>query len=92
MPLLIVALFYFYTFLLGHHVLAFDMAIFVIAVAAGQIVGYRLFTGDERSPMANMLAPILLVAMAVLFMVFTFWPPQADLFQDGPTGMYGIIG
>lgn len=92
MPVLIVALFYFYTFLLGHHVLFLDMAIFVIAVAAGQMVSYRLLTGDERSPLANALAPILLVAMAVLFCVFTFWPPEVGLFRDGPSGMYGIIG
>ncbi len=92
MPVLIVALFYFYTFLLGYHIPAVDIAIFIAVVGTGQYVSYRLFTGDERSPLASMLAPILLVAMAVLFLVFTFWPPQAELFRDGPTGMYGIIG
>jgi len=92
MPVLIVALHYFYLFLLGEHVLFLDITIFVLAVFAGQYASYRLFTGDERSPLANMLAPALLVAMAVLFVVFTFTTPEAGIFRDGPTGTYGIPG
>jgi len=91
MPLLIVALFYFYVFLIGHHVFYIDIAIFVVAVLAGQYVSYRLMTGDERSPAANLIAPFLLVALAVLFIVFTFAPPHVELFRDGPTGTYGVL-
>jgi len=91
MPLLITALHYFYVFLLGHHVFYIDIAIFVVAVLAGQYVGYRLMTGDERSPAANLIAPVLLVALAVLFIVFSFAPPHVGLFRDGPTGAYGIL-
>jgi len=90
MPVLIVALFYFYVFLLGEHVLFLDITIFVLAVFAGQYVSYRLFTGDERSPLANLVAPAIIVALAVLFVVFTFFPPEATIFRDGPTGTYGI--
>ena len=90
MPVLIVALYYFYVFLLGEHVLFLDITIFVLAVAFGQYVSYRLFTGDERSPLANLLAPALLVIIAVLFVAFTFFPPEAGLFRDGVTGMYGM--
>ncbi|MBN1152849.1 MAG: hypothetical protein JXA58_06525 [Dehalococcoidia bacterium] len=90
MPLAIVALFYFYTFLLGHHVLYLDMAIFVIAVAFGQYVSYRLFVGDECSSTVNLLAPALMVLMAVLFVVFTFFTPEIGLFRDGVTGTYGL--
>lgn len=91
MPLLIVALYYFYVFLLGEHVFFLDIAIFVVAVLAGQYLSYRLMTGDERSPTANLIAPALLIALAVLFVVFTFAPPYVGLFRDGPTGTYGIV-
>lgn len=89
MPVTIVTLFYFYTFLLGEQVLFLNVTIFVLAVFCGQLVSYRLLTGDERSPLANLLAPALLVALAALFIAFTFFPPELGLFRDGPTGTYG---
>ncbi len=89
MPLIIIALHYFYVFLLGEHVLFLDITIFVLAVFTGQFVSYSLFTGDERSPLANMLAPVFLIVLAVLFVVFTFSPPEAGLFRDlsGASGL-----
>ena len=30
-----------------------------------------------------------LIALAALFMVFTFAPPRVELFRDPPTGTYG---
>jgi hypothetical protein len=90
MPLLIVTLFYFYMFLLGRHVLFLDITIFVLAVLTGQYVSYRLLTGDERRPGINMLAPAVIVVLAVAFIVFTFVPPRAGLFLDTATQTYGI--
>lgn len=86
MPLLIVGLFYGYTALLGEHVLFLDITVFVLAVLTGQYLSYRLLTGDERNPVLNLIAPVALVALAALFVIFTFSPPQAGLFQDGITG------
>lgn len=92
MPLTIVVLFYFYTFLLGDHVLFLDAAIFIVAVLFGQYVSHKLLTGDERSPLLNIAAPVLVVALATLFIVFTFFPPEVGLFRDGITNAYGIPG
>jgi len=92
MPLVIVVLFYGYTFVLGHHLFSFDIAIFIIAVGAGQYVSYRIMTADERSPYLNRIAPLLIIALAVLFIVFTFLPPEVGLFRDGATGAVGIPG
>jgi len=90
MPLVIVSLFYFYMFLLGVNVFFLNIAIFVIAVLFGQYVSYRLLTGDERSPVASMLAPVIFVVLALLFIVFTFYPPSVGLFLDPVTQTYGI--
>ncbi len=65
-------------------------SIFVLAVFAGQYVSYRLLTGDGRSPLLNVAAPAVLILLGVLFLVFTFFPPEVGLFRDGPTGTYGI--
>ena len=90
MPLTVVALFYFYTFLLGESVFFLNITIFILGAFAGQFVSYRLFTGDERSPMVNLLAPAVLAIMAVLFITFTFATPEAGLFRDASTGTYGL--
>lgn len=86
----IALLYYAYTAVLGHHLLALDGAVFAISVAAGHYLSYRMMTGDERSPYANRVTPILLIIVAVLFVVFTFMPPHVAPFMDGPTGAYGI--
>jgi len=65
---------------------------FIIALGAGQYVSYRIMTADERSPYLNRIAPLLIIALAVLFIVFTFLPPEAGLFRDGATGAVGIPG
>ena len=92
MPLLIVVLFYGYTFLLGDNALFLDITIFVVAVCAGQYVSYRLLKGDERSPSLNLVAPAIIVVLAVLFIVFTFSTPHVGLFEDSLTQTYGIVG
>lgn len=90
MPLIIIGLFYGYTGILGENVLFLDITIFVVAVVAGQYVSFRLLTGDERSPALNLIAPIAIIVLAILFIVFTFSPPQATLFQDSITGRFGM--
>lgn len=90
MTFAILALYYAYTAILGCNLLAADGTIFVIAIAGGHVLSYRLLTGDERSPYANRVAPASLVLAALLFIVFTFFPPHLAPFMDGPTGTYGI--
>jgi hypothetical protein len=92
MPLSIFLLYYFYTFLLGENVQSLNITIFVLAVLFGQYVSYRLLTGDERSRLLTTAAPVLIVALAVLFIVFTFFPPEVGLFRDGITHAYGMPG
>jgi len=91
MPVTIAAVFYAYTAILGHHLLALDVGSFVVAVLLGQYVSYRLLTGDERSAMANRVVPSLVILVAVMFVVFTFAPPHVGLFRDGLSGGYGIL-
>ena len=91
MPLTIASVFYSYTAILGHHLLALDAGSFVVAVILGQYVSYMLLTGDERSAATNRVMPSLVVLVAVLFIVFTFAPPHVGLFMDGPSGGYGIL-
>jgi hypothetical protein len=92
MPLAITALFYAYSTVLGRNVFALAIATFVIAVAAGQYVSCRIMTADEMNPYLNRIAPGLIILLAVLFIVFTFLPPEVGLFRDSATGAFGIPG
>jgi hypothetical protein len=91
-PITIVVLYYAYTAILGHGLLIVDIAIFVVAVVVGQLVSYRLLTASPLPGRLNRFAPIALVVLGILFVLFTFYPPQSPLFRDSVTGGYGIVG
>jgi len=91
-PITIVVLFYSYTAIFGHGLLIVDIAIFVVAVIVGQLVSYRLLIASPLSERLNRFAPIALVVLGILFVLFTFYPPHIPLFKDSVTGGYGIVG
>jgi uncharacterized membrane protein len=90
MPITIVVLFYSYTAILGHDLLIADILIFVVAVIVGQLVSYKLLTASPLPERLNRFAPIALAVLGILFVLFTFYPPQVPLFRDPVTGVYGI--
>ena len=91
-PITIVVLYYSYTAILGYGLLIVDIAIFVVAVIVGQLVSYKLLTISPLPEKFNRFAPVALVILGILFVLFTFYPPQWTLFRDSATGAYGITG
>jgi hypothetical protein len=91
-PITIVVLFYLYTAILGHDLLEADIAIFVVAVIVGQLVSYKLLIASPVPERFNRFAPIALAVLGILFVLFTFYPPQLPLFRDSVAGAYGITG
>ena len=89
-PITIVVLFYSYTAILGHDLFEADIAIFVVAVVVGQLVSYRLLMASPLPEKLNRFVPIALAVLGILFVLFTFYPPQVPLFRDSITGLYGI--
>lgn len=78
MPVLIASIFYGYTALLGRHMLALDIATFILAAAGGQWLGYVAWARAwQWRP-----APWLLATLAALFVAFSFRPPPMFLFDD----------
>lgn len=69
---------------------AVNIAIFFISAAAAYILETRLFRKDTERCRFPKLAFTMICLMGVLFVVFTFVPPQIPLFQDPITGAYGI--
>lgn len=90
-PILIAVFFYSYTIILGYNLLVFDISIFVLAVAIGQMASYKIMTLPEFSQRFNAISFLSLIIFLSAFAVFTFYPPRIFLFQDPISGQYGII-
>lgn len=68
----------------------FNIAIFFVAAAAVYMYEARLFEGSRVRCGSQKWAMAALGVPAVLFVVFTFFPPEIGLFLDPLTGGYGI--
>ena len=89
--LVIPAIFYIYTSITREAILAIDIGSFIVAVVVSQFLSYKLLNFREQSKTVEIFSVIILIALAILFVVFTFYPPHISLFQDGVTGEYGIL-
>ena len=87
---LIPVLFYTYNGALGKSPDWINIAIFYISAAAVFLFEWLAFKKDPLSCSHPRLAFAGICLIGVLFVVFTFKPPQIPLFQDPLTGGYGI--
>jgi hypothetical protein len=90
MVVIIPIVFYSYTSITGGSVFAIDITTFIVAVVVGQIMSYNLFKKNPFSRMADKVALVMLVALGIAFVVFTFYPPHLPIFQDSISKGYGI--
>lgn len=87
---LIPIIFYTYNGVIGESPDWVNIAIFFIAAAIAYLYETRQLTSEIshcRSPKA---AFIILLTFAILFILFTFWVPEIDIFKDPLTDTYGI--
>jgi hypothetical protein len=91
MPALIVALFYAYTAVAGDNVLAVDIVVFVVSVAVGQWISYRILLARKARGLVGGLALVALVTMVAAFSLLSYYPPRLPLFRDSVTGQHGLL-
>ena len=89
-PISIVVIFYSYTAIIGTNMLILDILTFIIAVVIGQIASYKLMLLKQLPKYSQFISLILLVFLAIIFVLFTFLPPNLPIFRDSLTGSYGI--
>ena len=87
---IIPVIFYSYTLFLEEN-LIIDIGSFIFAIVIGQLISYRLLISKKFAKIFELISIGALVILALAFVVFTFYPPQVDFFQDPNTGEYGII-
>ena len=90
MPATIIGLFYAYTTITGTESLIADIAIFVVAIALGQLTSYKILNREQLSQSLHRAAIAGMISLGVVYAVFTFYPPHVPFFQDPISGTYGI--
>ena len=87
---LILLVFYSYTSLIKHSILAIDIGSFVIAVILAKIVSYKILTKKIDFRQSQMYSSICLFLVAGFFILATLNPPHINVFQDPNDLTYGI--
>lgn len=90
MVIFIPVVFYSYTAFTEESIFTIDILTFIIAVVVGQIVGYRLMQKRKFSKVTDIISIVALFLLAVIFVVFTFYPPHLPIFQDPTVIQHGV--
>ncbi len=88
---LIPALYYTYTGILGFSVDIVNILIFYITAALVFALETRLMKSGKALPIPAPMAVVVLCVIAAIFTLFTFRPPQIALFRDPMSGGYGFF-
>ena len=87
---LIPVLFYTYNGALGLSPDWVNIAIFYVCAAAVFLLERWLFQQEPSGCSHPRIAAAIVCVLGILFVIFTFFPPEIPLFRDPLTGTYGI--
>jgi hypothetical protein len=90
MVTIIPLVFYSYATVIGKSIFAIDISTFVVVVIIGQLLSYKLLTYRQLPRNLNKIAVVAIILLALAFIIFTYYPPQLQIFKDSLTGKYGI--
>lgn len=98
-PLVLMLAFYFYLGIAmpiyGRGVFWADIGTGILGVLAGTIVSYRVMAAPEMGRAYARVGVALCIAMGMMYVVFTYYPPRAFLFENFAgyrySGEYGIL-
>ena len=86
-----VVFFYTYTGIIGTNFAIVNIAIFIVAVCIGTYISYRLMISPRIYEVEG-VSIFFLVILLLLFILYTFCPPQIQLFKDPNDSSFGIKG
>jgi hypothetical protein len=84
------AFFYTYTGALGIESVWVDIFSFVVAMASGYALSYRLVANGVTGRFPAWLSAASIALVMLFFITTTFAPPHLPLFRDSNTGTYGV--
>ena len=87
----IVVGFFTYSGIIGTSIIFIDILLFILSIILGEYVAYKLIKRDDESTvLTESLSVIILIFLFMCFVIFTYLPPEVNLFRDVTTGVYGI--
>lgn len=88
--LFMVAFFYTYCGIIGKSVLWIDILTFLVSILISFFVSHTAMINDDKTTdFADKIGVAFLIAICVIFFVFTFSPPLIPVFKDAVLGTYG---
>ena len=89
--LMVLIFFYTYSGIIGKNFLFMDILTFVLGILTGFWLNYAIIAERIKSPRhKGIYGTIIFLTLTLCFIVFTFLPPQINLFLDPVTHTYGI--
>jgi hypothetical protein len=89
-PIITGLIFYAYTAITGKEILIVDITIFLVAVTIGQMTSYKIMTFKTLPKYASNIGFALIILLALILVLFTYYPPHLPILLDHNTGTYGI--
>lgn len=81
MNIIIVLAFYIYTYFTKHSILAIDISLYFVSALIGHILCYNILRCTKDMRILNLICFIAMFALALLFICFTYYPPEFKIFQ-----------
>ena len=88
---LIITLFYTSVAIIGIHTPIVSIAIFYVSIAISQVIGVKLMYMKKVNVNIEEVAKYIVLIIFLLFILFTFLPPKANIFKDEVTQTYGVF-
>ena len=85
----ITVFFYTYAGIIGKNFAILDIASFIVAILLGEYVTYKIITSEKKYDMEK-ISIVLIIALFLSFLVYTYNPPKIQYFKDPINGSYGV--
>ena len=85
----ITVFFYTYTGIIGTNFAVIDILSFIISILLGEYIIYKLLLSKKEYNVEK-ISIILIFALLLSFIVYTFFPYQIQYFKDPIDGGYGV--
>lgn len=89
-PIVIIVIFYSYTSIIGHNILTVDISTFIVAIALGQYISYKILTTKQLPTFISIISLMVVILLIVAFSLFTYYTIHLPIFRDMSKGKYGI--
>ena len=85
----ITVFFYTYTGIIGKNFAILDIASFIVAILLGEYVTYKIITSEKKYDLEK-ISIVLIIALFLSFLVYTYNPPKIRYFKHAINGSYGV--